>query len=99
MAKRKQKTRRKAPAGRARRKKTGSNWRTALAMLVSTTATQIHFFITQPLSALVQPLPVYAYGAAMALFSTSTANASRPAVCGRVATVFFSTSARGSRTL
>ena len=42
----------------------------ALAMLVSTTATQIHFFITQPLSALVQPLPVYAYGAAMALFST-----------------------------
>ena len=43
---------------------------TALAMLVSTTATQIHFFIAQPLSALVQPLPIYAYGAAMALFST-----------------------------
>lgn len=42
----------------------------ALAMLVSTTATQIHFFIAQPLSALVQPLPIYAYGAAMALFST-----------------------------
>lgn len=42
----------------------------ALAMLVSTAATQIHFFIAQPLSALVQPLPVYAYGAAMALFST-----------------------------
>lgn len=42
----------------------------ALAMLVSTTATQIHFFIAQPISALVQPLPIYAYGAAMALFST-----------------------------
>lgn len=42
----------------------------ALAMLVSTAATQVHFFAAQPLSALVQPLPVYAYGAAMALFST-----------------------------
>ncbi|MBP7490101.1 MAG: DMT family transporter, partial [Azospira sp.] len=42
----------------------------ALAMLVSTTATQLHFFATQPLSALVQPLPIYLYGAAMALFST-----------------------------
>jgi len=42
----------------------------ALAMLVSTAATQLHFFATQPLSVLVQPLPVYAYGAAMALFST-----------------------------
>jgi drug/metabolite transporter (DMT)-like permease len=41
-----------------------------LAMLVSTAATQLHFFIAQPLSALVQPLPIYAYGAAMALFST-----------------------------
>ena len=43
---------------------------TALAMLVSTLATQVHFLATQPLSALLQPLPVYAYGAAMALFST-----------------------------
>lgn len=42
----------------------------ALAMLVSTTATQIHFFATQPLAAFVQPLPIYGYGAAMALFST-----------------------------
>ena len=42
----------------------------ALAMLVSTTATQLHFFATQPWSALAQPLPVYVYGAAMALFST-----------------------------
>ena len=42
----------------------------ALAMVVSTLATQIHFVITQPLSALIQPAPVYAYGAAMALFST-----------------------------
>jgi len=43
---------------------------TALALLVSTLATQVHFFIAQPVSALVQPLPIYAYGAGMALFST-----------------------------
>lgn len=42
----------------------------ALAMVVSTTATQLHFFATQPLAALSQPLPIYAYGAGMALFST-----------------------------
>lgn len=42
----------------------------ALGLLVSTAATQIHFFSVQPLSALIQPWPVYAYGAAMALFST-----------------------------
>lgn len=41
-----------------------------LALLVSTLATQVHFLATQPLSALRQPWPVYAYGAAMALFST-----------------------------
>jgi drug/metabolite transporter (DMT)-like permease len=43
---------------------------TALAMLVSTMATQVHFLATQPLSALRQPLPIYAYGLAMAIFST-----------------------------
>ncbi len=43
---------------------------TALALLVSTAATEIHFFATQPLSALRQPLPIYAYGLAMAIFST-----------------------------
>jgi drug/metabolite transporter (DMT)-like permease len=43
---------------------------TALAMLVSTAATQIHFFATQPISALLQPWPIYAFGAAMAIFST-----------------------------
>ena len=48
----------------------GSARFTALAMLVSTAATQLHFFIAQPFSALIQPLPIYAYGAAMALFST-----------------------------
>lgn len=48
----------------------GSTRFAALAMLVSTAATQLHFFVTQPLSALVQPLPVYGYGVAMALFST-----------------------------
>ena len=48
----------------------GSARFTALAMLVSTLATQLHFVIAQPLSALVQPLPIYVYGAGMALFST-----------------------------
>lgn len=43
---------------------------TALAMLVSTAATLIHFFATQPLSELIQPLPIYGYGLGMALFST-----------------------------
>lgn len=43
---------------------------TALAMIVSTLATQLHFFVEQPLAALDQPLPIYAYGAGMALFST-----------------------------
>ncbi|MBL8393190.1 MAG: DMT family transporter [Candidatus Accumulibacter sp.] len=43
---------------------------TALAMLVSTLATQVHFVVTQPLAALLQPWPVYAYGLAMAVFST-----------------------------
>ncbi len=43
---------------------------TALAMLVSTLATQIHFLARQPLSALLQPLPIYGYGVAMAIFST-----------------------------
>jgi drug/metabolite transporter (DMT)-like permease len=42
----------------------------ALAMLVSTGATALHFLVEQPLAALVQPLPIYLYGAAMALFST-----------------------------
>ncbi len=42
----------------------------ALAIVVSTVATQLHFLLTQPLSALIQPAPVYVYGAAMALFST-----------------------------
>jgi drug/metabolite transporter (DMT)-like permease len=43
---------------------------TALAMLVSTAAVLGHFAATQPLAALVQPLPVYLYALAMALFST-----------------------------
>lgn len=42
----------------------------ALAIVVSTVATQLHFLLTQPLSALIVPAPVYLYGAAMALFST-----------------------------
>ena len=48
----------------------GSARFTALAMIVSTAATQLHFAIKQPISALIQPWPIYAYGAAMALFST-----------------------------
>jgi drug/metabolite transporter (DMT)-like permease len=43
---------------------------TALAMLVSTAGTLVHFVATQPLSELVQPLPVYGYGLAMAIVST-----------------------------
>src|SRR3990167_6733837 len=42
----------------------------APAILVSTVATQLHFLATQPFTALIQPAPVYLYGAAMALFST-----------------------------
>lgn len=48
----------------------GSARFTALAMLVSTAATLLHFIATQPLSALHQPLPIYAYAVGMALFST-----------------------------
>ncbi|HCZ16176.1 MAG TPA: EamA family transporter [Candidatus Accumulibacter sp.] len=48
----------------------GSARFTALAMLVSTLATELHFLATQPLSTLRQPLPIYAYGVAMALLST-----------------------------
>jgi len=42
----------------------------ALAIAVSTVATQLHFLLAQPPSALIQPLPIYAYGFAMAIFST-----------------------------
>ena len=42
----------------------------ALGITVSTVATQLHFVASQPLSALAQPLPVYLYGAGMAIFST-----------------------------
>ncbi len=51
-------------------RKLGAARFTALAMLVSTLATLLHFLVTQPLQALAQPLPVYGYGVAMALFST-----------------------------
>lgn len=43
---------------------------TALAIIASTLSTLFHFLIAQPVSALIQPTPVYAYAAAMALFST-----------------------------
>ena len=43
---------------------------TALAMLVSTAAVFGHFMAVQPLAALDQPAPVYAYALAMAVFST-----------------------------
>jgi drug/metabolite transporter (DMT)-like permease len=43
---------------------------TALAMMMSTATTGGHFLATQPLTALVQPWPVYALGAAMGVFST-----------------------------
>ncbi len=43
---------------------------TALAMLASTAATAGHFLATQSFTALIQPWPVYALGAAMGLFCT-----------------------------
>ncbi len=43
---------------------------TALALLVSTAATLGHFLATHPVSALVLPMEIYAYGVAMAVLST-----------------------------
>lgn len=43
---------------------------TALAMLVSSGVTLLHFLGTHPVSAFAQPLPVYGWGFAMAAFST-----------------------------
>lgn len=42
----------------------------ALAMLMSTGVTLLHFVVAQPLSALVQPWPVYGWALAMAVFAT-----------------------------
>lgn len=49
----------------------GSARFTALATLVSTFATFVHFCATQPLATLVQPWPVYGYGLAMGLLCTA----------------------------
>lgn len=43
---------------------------TALAMLMSSAVTLGHFAATHPLGSLVQPLPVYGWGLAMAAFAT-----------------------------
>ena len=43
---------------------------TALAMLVSTGATLLHFVVSQPAGALIQPAPVYLHALGMAVFST-----------------------------
>lgn len=42
----------------------------ALAMLMSSAVTLLHFMAVQPFSAFIQPLPVYGWGLAMAIFST-----------------------------
>ena len=42
----------------------------ALAMLVSSAVTLLHFLSVQPFSAFIQPWPVYGWGLAMALFAT-----------------------------
>ncbi len=42
----------------------------ALAMLMSSGVTLLHFSLVQPLTAFIQPLPVYGWGLAMALFAT-----------------------------
>jgi len=52
-------------------KKLGAARFSVLALVVSILAAQFHFLAVNPLSDLVQPLPVYAYSAAMALFSTA----------------------------
>jgi len=43
---------------------------TAWVMLIRRWPTEIHFFSANSISALVQPLSIYVYGAAMAIFST-----------------------------
>lgn len=42
----------------------------ALAMLVSSAVTLLHFMTVQPFSAFIQPMPVYGWGLAMAIFAT-----------------------------
>ncbi|HSG24458.1 MAG TPA: DMT family transporter, partial [Azonexus sp.] len=42
----------------------------ALATLVSSAVTLLHFSASHPFSAFIQPLPVYGWGLAMALFAT-----------------------------
>ncbi len=42
----------------------------ALATLMSSAVTLVHFAASHPLTAFIQPLPVYGWGLAMALFST-----------------------------
>ena len=42
----------------------------ALAMLLSSAVTLIHFMAAQPFTAFIQPLPVYGWALAMALFAT-----------------------------
>ena len=43
---------------------------TALAMLMSSAVTLLHFSATHPWTAFIQPLPVYGWGLAMAVFAT-----------------------------
>jgi drug/metabolite transporter (DMT)-like permease len=42
----------------------------ALAMLMSSAVTLLHFALAQPLTAFIQPWPVYGWGLAMAVFAT-----------------------------
>ena len=42
----------------------------ALAMLVSSAVTLMHFLVSHPIAAFIQPLPVYGWGLAMAVFAT-----------------------------
>ncbi|WP_290871805.1 DMT family transporter [Aquabacterium sp.] len=51
-------------------KRLGSLRFSALAISVSAMASLVHFAVSHPLSTLQQPPRIYAYGAAMALFST-----------------------------
>ncbi len=42
----------------------------ALSSLVSAAVVLVHFLLAQPLTAIIQPLPVYGWGLAMAVFAT-----------------------------
>lgn len=57
---------------------------TALCLCATSLAVLIHFMLTHPLQALQQPLPVYGWAAAMALFATVLPVAATAAAMSRI---------------